>query len=389
MKTNTTVLSLALIIVCGVGSMSQATGTGWMDNFEQAKVKAASENKDLLVDFTGSDWCGWCIRLNKEVFDKDIFKIEAPKEFVLVALDYPRDKSLVSEETTKQNAKLKDEYGIRGYPTIYLMDKSGRPYAQTGYQAGGPEAYLAHLTELQSKHQSRDEYLAAAKGARTDAAKAKSIDQALEAMGTALASQFYKAEIEQIMTLDPDNKSGLKNKYEQLAFDQDMATLLRQNKLDEAAQVLEESLKAWNLPPAETLALKTKYEQLILGARINGLLRGKKFDEAIELIDAQIKTKNITGQALIDLQLISVRAYSMKGDSETAIKTVDAIIEKNHLMGAPLQEALSSKAQVCQASGDIENMKKVLNLAIKAAPDTPLGKNMQSYLDRLKENEKK
>ena len=78
MKTSTMVLSLALIIVCGVGTASQAIGTGWADNFEQAKAKAASEGKDLLVDFTGSDWCGWCIRLNKEVFDKDIF---IPKVF--------------------------------------------------------------------------------------------------------------------------------------------------------------------------------------------------------------------------------------------------------------------------------------------------------------------
>lgn len=389
MKTNTVVLSLALIIVLAVGSVSQAIGVGWTDNFEQAKAKAASEDKDLLVDFTGSDWCGWCIRLDKEVFQKDVFKTEAPKEFVLVALDYPRDKSLVSEETTQQNNRLKNEYAIRGYPTIYLMDESGRPYARTGYQAGGADTYLAHLAELKKIHQERDGHFAAAKEAGTDLARAKSVDKALNAMGLELASQFYKAEIEQIIASDSDNEAGLKIKYEQLAFDEEIASLLGQSKMDEAVQALEEALKAWDLPAQETLALRNKYEQKIFDVKIAGLMRAKKFDEAIGLIDAQIKTKKLEGQALIDLQLASVSVYSMKGDTETAIKTVDAVIKEHHLLGEALQNALSTKAQVYQTSRDIENMQKVLQEAIEAAPDTSLGKAMKSYLDRMKQNEKK
>ncbi|MCP4451338.1 MAG: thioredoxin family protein [Planctomycetes bacterium] len=341
MKTNIGVLSLALVIVFAAGSVSWAIGPGWTDNFEEAKAKAAAEDKDLLVDFTGSDWCGWCIKLNKEVFDKDTFKTQAPKDFVLVALDYPRDKSLVNEETTQQNARLKDEYAIRGYPTIYLMDETGRPYARTGYQAGGPETYMTHLVELKGKHQERDNNLAAAKKAPTDMARAESVDKALEAMGIELAAQFYGAEIEQIIALDADNKAGLKKKYEQLAFD----------------------------------------------TKIAGLMRTKKFDEAIELIQTQIKTKNLKGQALVDLELTTVRAHSMKGDSEIAIKTVDAVIKTHALKGKALQDALSIKAQVYQSSRDIESMKKVLIQAVQAAPDTPIGKSMKSYLDRMQAQE--
>jgi thioredoxin-related protein len=389
MKTNIRVLSLALVIVFAVGSVSQAIGTGWMDNFEKAKAKAAAEDKDLLVDFTGSDWCGWCIRLNKEVFDKDIFKTQAPKEFVLVALDYPRDKTLVSEETTKQNTQLKNEYAIRGYPTIYLMDESGRPYAKTGYQAGGPDVYMTHLAELKRKHQERDDSFAAAKKAGTDLAKAKSVDKAMEAMGIELAIQFYAAEIDQIIALDADNKAGLKNKYEQRAFDQEIKTLLGQGKMDEAAQILEEKLKLWSLPQAEMVAMKTKYEQQIFDAKVGGMMRAKKYDEAIELIQARITTEKPKGQALVALELTRVGAYRMKGETETAIKMVDTLIETHQLTGAALQDALSAKALVYQASRDTENMTKVLILAIKAAPDTSTGKGMQGYLDRMKETPKR
>jgi thioredoxin-related protein len=343
MKRHITVLRLVFVIMFAVSSISQAIGEGWTDNFEQAKATAAADGKDLLVDFTGSDWCGWCIKLDTEVFQKDTFKSEAPKEFVLVALDYPRDKSKVSEETTKQNSTLKDEYGIRGYPTIYLMDESGRPYARTGYQAGGPDTYLAHLAKLKSTHQERDGHFAAAKDANNDLAKAKSIDKALEVLGTELASQFYEAEMTQIIAFDPENKAGLKDKYEQQMFD----------------------------------------------AKVRRMMGEKKYEDAIELIEAQITSKHLKGQGLIDLQLIMVQAYSMKGDSDTAIKTVDSVIAENNLQGEALQEALSTKAQVYQAKRDTENMMKVLGEAIKAAPETPIAKSMQAYLDRMKKTDKR
>ncbi len=133
---------------------------GWMSDFEAAKKKAADENKSLLVDFTGSDWCGWCIRLRKEVFEHDTFADGVADKFVLVELDYPRDKSNLSEELIAQNNELKEEYSIRGYPTIYLMDAEGVPYAKTGYQEGGPETYVASLDEMLKLKTARDDAFA-------------------------------------------------------------------------------------------------------------------------------------------------------------------------------------------------------------------------------------
>lgn len=343
MKTNTVLLSLVLAIVLSVSSASLAIGEGWVDNFEKAKAKAASEGKDLLVDFTGSDWCGWCIKLDKEVFQEESFKTGAPKDFILVALDYPRDKSKMTEDIINQNSKLKDEYGIRGYPTIFLMDAKGRPYAQTGYQAGGPEKYLTHLAELKAQHQKRDEHLAAAKTAKTDQAKAQSLDKAMGIVGMALATKFYTPQVEQIISLDSENEAGL----------------------------------------------KSKYEQELLRAKVAGLMGQRKYDDALALIQSQINNKGLGVETLIELKLTSVQILSRKKEFDAAVKTVDEVIKEHELTGSALQEALSSKALVYQANRDMENMKKVLADAIKAAPDTPLGKNMKSYLDRMEANEKK
>lgn len=116
----------------------------WETNFKEAVVKAKKENKALLVNFTGSDWCGWCIRLDKEVFSKEEFAKYADKNLVLVKIDFPR-KTQLSEELKQQNQALAGKYGVRGLPTILLMDSNEEILLQTGYRRGGPDAYIDHL----------------------------------------------------------------------------------------------------------------------------------------------------------------------------------------------------------------------------------------------------
>jgi thioredoxin-related protein len=119
----------------------------WETDFDLAKKRAKEEKKDILVDFTGSDWCGWCIKLKKEVFDQPAFQEYAKKHLIMVELDYPRKKKLPEKEA-EQNKKLAEEYEIRGYPTILLLNSKGREVARTGYQEGGPEKYIEHVKEL-------------------------------------------------------------------------------------------------------------------------------------------------------------------------------------------------------------------------------------------------
>jgi len=119
----------------------------WETDLEIAKKRAKDENKEILADFTGSDWCGWCIKLKKEVFDQPEFQEYAKKHLVMLELDFPRKKELPAKEK-EQNEKLSEEYKIEGFPTILLMNARGKELGRTGYQEGGPAKYVEHLKEL-------------------------------------------------------------------------------------------------------------------------------------------------------------------------------------------------------------------------------------------------
>lgn len=123
---------------------------GWLDNFDDAKAQAKKQGLPILMDFTGSDWCGWCIKLDKEVFSQKEFKEYAKKSLILFKADFPREKS-ISAKVRKQNDSLQDKYGVQGYPTIILVDAEGKKIAQTGYKDGGAKNYVEHLNKLLEK----------------------------------------------------------------------------------------------------------------------------------------------------------------------------------------------------------------------------------------------
>lgn len=121
---------------------------GWMTDFEAAKKKAAAENKILLLDFSGSDWCSWCIKLDEEVFQKSAWKEYAKAHLVQVLIDFPRDKSEQSEVLQKQNNELGKQYEVLGFPTVLLLDDEGTLIEKTGYQRGGADNYVNHIKGL-------------------------------------------------------------------------------------------------------------------------------------------------------------------------------------------------------------------------------------------------
>lgn len=122
----------------------------WLDNFEDAKALAKKQGLPILMDFTGSDWCGWCIKLDKEVFSQKEFKEYAQKSFILFKADFPEEKP-ISAKVRKQNEKLSDKYNVEGFPTIILTDADGKEIARTGYQEGGAKSYVEHLKKLLEK----------------------------------------------------------------------------------------------------------------------------------------------------------------------------------------------------------------------------------------------
>ncbi|HEY5891586.1 MAG TPA: thioredoxin family protein [Chthoniobacterales bacterium] len=142
------ILSLAFLSLL-FSSAAMFAKPGWEENYEKGLEQAKSENKLVLLDFTGSDWCGWCIKLDKEVFSEQKFKDYAKDNLVLVELDFPQNKPQ-SATLQAQNEKLQEQYQIEGYPTIIVLNSEGKPIGQLGYMPGGPDAFLAELDKLKT-----------------------------------------------------------------------------------------------------------------------------------------------------------------------------------------------------------------------------------------------
>jgi protein disulfide-isomerase len=118
----------------------------WHTNLEKAIEEASTENKSILVNFTGSDWCKWCKKLSSEVFVQQAFIDYAKSNLVLVVIDFPRTIEQ-SPETINYNRQLAQMYGVRGFPTIVLLDSKGKGIGMTGYQPGGAKNYVEHLKQ--------------------------------------------------------------------------------------------------------------------------------------------------------------------------------------------------------------------------------------------------
>ena len=124
-----------------------AAGLDWQTDLPKAQAQAKAENKLVMMDFTGSDWCGWCIKLNKEVFSQPEFGEYAKKNLVAVEVDFPNKKKL-SPAQKSANVALAKKYGIRGYPTIIVLNSAGQKIGELGYMKGGPKAFIAALEKL-------------------------------------------------------------------------------------------------------------------------------------------------------------------------------------------------------------------------------------------------
>ena len=282
MKLKPIVRTCAAFVALYCSGIAVAGSEGWSSDFEAAKKQAAESKKDLLIDFTGSDWCGWCIKLNKEVFSQDAFKAGVKDKFVLVELDYPKDKSKLSAATLKQNEELAKKYPVGGYPTILLTDAEGKPFAATGYEAGGPEAYVKHLDELRAKKAARDESFATAAKAN-GVEKAKAFVAALAAMGLedGMIANFYGDVAEQIKAADPKDETGFGKaaamKQRLAAIQSELAVFAKKSDHDGALAVMEKALKEGGFDTEET------QKMMITRGMILGKM--KKFDEAIKGLD--------------------------------------------------------------------------------------------------------
>ncbi len=146
-------LSGIVLSACAADRVRKATKTKpkasanavWETNLAKAKARAKREGKHVLVDFTGSKWCGSCIALKREVFDRPEFKKYAAENLVLVKVDLPmrRDGS--------PNVRLAESFGVRELPTVVILSPEGKEDGRTGYKPGGASSYVRHVERIVSR----------------------------------------------------------------------------------------------------------------------------------------------------------------------------------------------------------------------------------------------
>ncbi len=137
------------LLLCGwVLQGVAAEKTEWLTDLPAAQAKAKAEHKMVLMDFTGSDWCGWCIKFKKEVYSTPEFADYAAKNLVLVELDFPHEKPQ-TDELKAANKALQQKYKVSGFPTTVVLSGDGEKLKEfVGYQEGGPGAFIAQLEKL-------------------------------------------------------------------------------------------------------------------------------------------------------------------------------------------------------------------------------------------------
>src|SRR5262245_54159522 len=213
----------AAISLCAAFATADEPAIKWLRRIDDAQQLTATTNKDLLINFTGSEWCFHCIELDREVLSKKEFAA-ATNDFVLVELDFPNDRDQLGE-LKGQYLKWVEQYLIQGYPTVVLADPTGRPYAYfVGHKSGtNPAAYLEQIHRAQEARIARDREFASAKEA-TGPARAQKLHAAISAVAENLGSTedhdddpvlvLYKSEVNEIRSLDADNVLGLKAIYD-------------------------------------------------------------------------------------------------------------------------------------------------------------------------------
>jgi thioredoxin-related protein len=151
------ILVIAFLTLTSMSMQAQEELT-WHTDMSKATDISIKENKPMFLFFTGSDWCGWCIRLQKEVFKTPEFIKWAKDNVVLVELDFPR-KNNQTEEVKLQNAQLQQQLQVRGYPTVWFVSATKTAEAKinlnalgsSGYVAGGPKVWIDGANQIIQK----------------------------------------------------------------------------------------------------------------------------------------------------------------------------------------------------------------------------------------------
>ncbi len=262
----------------------------WTTDFEAAKPAAAESDRDILLFFTGSDWCVFCKHLKENVLGTERFLKVAGGDFVLVEVDFPEDPSALPATTRQRNQALLEQYAVSGFPTLILADLRGVPYAQTGYEPGGVEPFLARLAALKLNRSTRDEALREAAEA-TGLERAQILARAIAPLEFDLQKRFHAEILDEIQTLDPHDTLGFAERARRHQLRADFASAL-EGFAGDLATLMEE----------------------------------EKFDEALAAIDTWIADGGFEGELKQQAMFLQLNVLGEQDRHQEALKTLDAIV---------------------------------------------------------------
>jgi thiol-disulfide isomerase/thioredoxin len=323
----------------------------WETDIDVALAAAKKDGKHLLLNFTGSDWCPPCIRLENEVLSQAAFLQEAVKHFHLVKLDFPQNQLLVPAKLMEKNQEWMKRLGVDGFPTLVLLDSQERPFGFMGYTAGGPPVFLEQLQQrlaAKARFDQLQQQAMAAEGAE----RGRLLDQALEALDLTIGQTHYKDLVEMILELDAAHQLGLREKYrgdldaeQRKAILADLLMLVRLRSPEDVLGLIDTMLVEVPMTP--------QLESSVLQIRVDLERKSGRLPEAIRSLDRLAELYAEDDDAW---QRVIVRKFYLllgQADQTQAIATLDTALQ-----------ARPKSARLFLARGDWQQSQKQVEQAL-------------------------
>lgn len=356
-------LGLAIVLCVSVAAAARGDGP-WVEDADEAVRQAAAGKRDMLLLFTGSDWCPPCQKLEQETLSQADFLRQAEKDWLLVKLDFPRAREL-PPAIAQANERWRSHFGVGGFPTIVVTDSRQRPVGFLGYMEGGPVAMLAELRNLKDRRVQRDDALAAAEKATGDE-RAALVDRALSLLDEQVARVWYTDLIDQIVLLDPDNRLGLREKWNgerdaeaRALVMADIEAVARLDRPERAAAFIDEVLEAVAFPPADQFR--------ILQIQLGLLQQAGQTAAAAKLLEKLLAMPGITETTREALLVRRAWQLQSAGDPEAARKGLEQALAA----GDELPLASLALARLYAAAGDSGRALELLRAALPRASRRP------------------
>lgn len=362
--------SVLLLIVCSCSFLVCQTATvigsddAWMQDVEAGFGKAQRERKDVLMLFTGSDWCPPCIKLDEEILSQDEFLAEVTQRFVLIKLDFPRNHPQ-DETIAAQNQQWAREFGVDSFPTLFLLDQSGRPFAIAGYTDDDVASYLGLLEQSRQIRMKRDENLKVA-DEKIGLERAKALDEAMSQMREEIVALYYPEIVAEIVELDKKDELGLRTKWNSAgeaemrrAILTDIMLISRIEKPDRAIAFIDEVIEEIDFPLPERLA--------ILNIKLGLLRELNDLQRSTELLDQMIELDGLTPVSRERLLVKKVNLYFGAQQQDSAWNLLKESLQQN----PQSVYLLKAKGDLHEALGQFDEAIEAFSSAIGRARNLP------------------